>query len=909
MMLDEYAIYSNGAKDVVGDLNPLAIFSLVRKVPSAQTCMTVRRESDGAMLDIDFLAGMPKNRQYNLLQGSDGKLGLIGMEGIASTVTVDQGIFTITGDNSSEYVNMQWNPLIFNSEGRRVYIRGRTRLVSGNLPEHIYVHIDTMTGGRTTYELPAPTNPFEWNEFSFIIKMGTSYTIAGGEVDGSSFDNYKVDRALIEVHYGTQENATGAVWQIDGRVTEELQNGPICIDIGADDINPLYNMTEAEINAYLPDYVKPFGFDSGEVDMATLINFCVDTTGLVKEWKDQTGYSFTAVQTASDNMPIIFQDNTAFPFIVLYPAEHHYWTANGAILQDQSIFTVTTKHMAVVRDTVTRYLYSQGTQSYIAIVDGDTLEFKGDGTVNEMDAHANDEIGTAMQRAESSVKMFVNGSLVSTQSVAPSTITDTSNTRVGRDAAGTGYWEGTIFEICFYGAAPPAKYANALSADKLVNDSALVNKVPLASDKVPGCIMGWGLTKLRSDAEHCLYVKRMSDGEETYIGFDGKWMDIPYLSSFAGYDSVGVLKAIDQMGNGFDLLANDVNDPPLIVQNGTLKPGVMLEPGQWLATAKTNCRARYIRDYCGGATGAGSQAIWTELAAYTYNDTVKPGSITNIAYGKPVTCNQAITYGTLSGLTNQNLTYASGYESSYVATEQIDRIIPYMTVDLGDEYDLTNIVVWHRWDNGMTWPSTKTQISLDGEVWVDVFDSAESGTYQESMTGHIIYESTLHDLNDFTLYTSFTADYVNIEDWARVAGKGGPLQGTSFPNNGWGISRYNVTTTGDFRIDSQSHNNQIARLPNVWDTGHAMCYCWNNAENKLFAYKDWQRMTSMGAAGGPSASNGVVTFPIGTETINNAFPFVIGGIKEDFVGAYKCNLLFDHIISDQEIADLKTCAL
>ncbi len=57
------------------------------------------------------------------------------------------------------------------------------------------------------------------------------------------------------------------------------------------------------------------------------------------------------------------------------------------------------------------------------------------------------------------------------------------------------------------------------------------------------------------------------------------------------------------------------------------------------------------------------------------------------------------------------------------------------TVTLAQIYDITSVKVWHYYGDGRTYNATKTEVSADGTNWHTVFDSAVSGTYQETAAG------------------------------------------------------------------------------------------------------------------------------------------------------------------------------
>lgn len=61
-----------------------------------------------------------------------------------------------------------------------------------------------------------------------------------------------------------------------------------------------------------------------------------------------------------------------------------------------------------------------------------------------------------------------------------------------------------------------------------------------------------------------------------------------------------------------------------------------------------------------------------------------------------------------------------------------------MQVDLGQQYTLDYIKVWHFYKDGRSYHDVKTQVSEDGVNWTTVFDSNVSGEYQETSSGHTL---------------------------------------------------------------------------------------------------------------------------------------------------------------------------
>lgn len=136
---------------------------------------------------------------------------------------------------------------------------------------------------------------------------------------------------------------------------------------------------------------------------------------------------------------------------------------------------------------------------------------------------------------------------------------------------------------------------------------------------------------------------------------------------------------------------------------------------------------RYIRDWVNGSTSPiyppETKGDWVEIEALIGRN--------NMALGKSVTTSGTVLNGSLEKVTNgiiNNLDFVS------IGDNLIN-----IQVDLGQIYDIEIIKIWHYYDDGRTYNNTKTEVSVDGVTWVKIFDSAISGTYQETSLGHVMY--------------------------------------------------------------------------------------------------------------------------------------------------------------------------
>lgn len=132
---------------------------------------------------------------------------------------------------------------------------------------------------------------------------------------------------------------------------------------------------------------------------------------------------------------------------------------------------------------------------------------------------------------------------------------------------------------------------------------------------------------------------------------------------------------------------------------------------------------RYVRDFVNGST-ANSGAHWVEIRVLDANGQ-------NVSVGKPVTASNTPSYGDLSLLTNGDLN-TDDYINLSNGGEQ------WVQLDLGAVHTVSSVTVWHYYGDGRTYHGTKTMGSVDGASWFTIFNSAASGEYAESASGHTV---------------------------------------------------------------------------------------------------------------------------------------------------------------------------
>lgn len=189
---------------------------------------------------------------------------------------------------------------------------------------------------------------------------------------------------------------------------------------------------------------------------------------------------------------------------------------------------------------------------------------------------------------------------------------------------------------------------------------------------------------------------------------------------------------------------------------------------------------RYVRDWANGYTEFDinwqnpvekTENHWTEIKAYGdweveaeyfYNYALQRPQASVTTSGGSV----APTWGTgktsdisyiVDGTVDPNLYFNAGTGNAYVQ------------IDLGAVRKIDTIRVWHYYADVRTYHNTKTQISIDGNSWITVFDSTVDGEYQEMPSGKLI------DLGGLT-------DVRYIRDWTNGCTVNGSL---ADPENRW----------------------------------------------------------------------------------------------------------------------------
>lgn len=134
-------------------------------------------------------------------------------------------------------------------------------------------------------------------------------------------------------------------------------------------------------------------------------------------------------------------------------------------------------------------------------------------------------------------------------------------------------------------------------------------------------------------------------------------------------------------------------------------------------------KVRYVRD-CINGNSVDNYNHWTEIEAI-YNGI-------NVAKGKPTTGTEDVlngnedwSYDFITDGRIDNITPTTGYGTTTVGNQCV-------TVDLGDEYNLSDVAVWHYWADGRNYNNKIISVSTDGTNFTTVL----TPTTAETVNGH-----------------------------------------------------------------------------------------------------------------------------------------------------------------------------
>ena len=137
---------------------------------------------------------------------------------------------------------------------------------------------------------------------------------------------------------------------------------------------------------------------------------------------------------------------------------------------------------------------------------------------------------------------------------------------------------------------------------------------------------------------------------------------------------------------------------------------------------------RYVRDYLGGSS-ANNYNHWVEIQVYDIYGNLVSHRKTVTPQVTPITG-----AGTQSVITDG----AYGDPAAYCDLGESGKY--YVEIDLGDEYEIGYVKVWHYYGDSRTYNNTKTILySADRQVANIIYDSAVDGTYSETSWGRTTY--------------------------------------------------------------------------------------------------------------------------------------------------------------------------
>lgn len=132
---------------------------------------------------------------------------------------------------------------------------------------------------------------------------------------------------------------------------------------------------------------------------------------------------------------------------------------------------------------------------------------------------------------------------------------------------------------------------------------------------------------------------------------------------------------------------------------------------------------RYIRDWV-ASSDANDAAIWQEVQAYNVAGT-------NVALNKTVTASTALSYSGGSSLAMITNGVINGGE--YVFASGGSGPL-WVQVDLGSVMEVSYFKIYHYFD-GRIFNQPRTEVSVDGTIWITVRDYRVNGTYSEPAAG------------------------------------------------------------------------------------------------------------------------------------------------------------------------------
>ena len=191
-----------------------------------------------------------------------------------------------------------------------------------------------------------------------------------------------------------------------------------------------------------------------------------------------------------------------------------------------------------------------------------------------------------------------------------------------------------------------------------------------------------------------------------------------------------------------------------------LDPPTMLEHAIRLNINMKGNKVRYIRDFLNGSD-RNSSNHWLEIQAFDSTGE-------NVALNKLVIPSHELEEKSKDSSYVTNGEYLTPNDWVGMSTQENGEDV-YLTVDLGDVYDIQSVKIWHyRQQDGRTYNNTKTQVSEDGVVWYTIFDSAIEGVYLETEHGKLIPVPQIKEIKEkaYTIVSWVEQEMIlNLEEY------------------------------------------------------------------------------------------------------------------------------------------------
>ena len=189
---------------------------------------------------------------------------------------------------------------------------------------------------------------------------------------------------------------------------------------------------------------------------------------------------------------------------------------------------------------------------------------------------------------------------------------------------------------------------------------------------------------------------------------------------------------------------------------------------------------RYIKN-CISYNSANNQNHWDEIQAIYEGENVAKGKSVTGTY--PEANSTTYSYKNIvDGTIDSEGTSGFGYGSSNSTNQCV-------TVDLGQEYDLDEIAVWHAAENMTTYYDNKTYVSNDNEEYTEIIneasieygDGVRINPYTETYNGYIQDNLVLW----YDGYVNTTTHAYNSTMWKDLSGTGynGTVSGATWYDN------------------------------------------------------------------------------------------------------------------------------